>query len=202
MNSLSLFRVTNFPSGLHSQRMLSFILFLVPLVSWCQPYPLSIHTKYDDAFAEWEIFVEDEFGEEVQGEMEMRWKYRGDWTSWDFRIGEESGSIEMRFKNDPTQWEIRSNGEIISARMLWTNDVREWRITNNSTSFKLEAKFGTRLNEWFVTDKQRGNFEIYTQYEGDPRDWIILDNFDESVSLAFKMAVIFLTVFHSSPIRN
>ncbi len=177
------------------------LCLLLPYLAFAQPIPLSIHTKYDDGFGEWEIFVEDENGDEVQGNLDMRWKFKGDWTQWDYRIGEKSGSIEMRFRNDPSQWEIRENGKIITAKMLWSNDVREWRITNNTTSFNLEAKFGTRLNEWFVLDKQHGEFRIYTQYEDDPRDWIIEDDLYDTVSFPFKMAIIFLTIFNSSPIR-
>lgn len=180
-----------------------FLLFaFLSTLGFSQPYALSIHTKYDDDFAEWQIFVEDSNGDEQEGSLDMRWKFKEDWTQWDFRIGEQSGSIEMRFRNDPTHWEIRQGGKVVTAKQLWSNDPREWRITDNTTSFRLEARFGTRLNEWVVSNPDHGDFRLFTQYEDDPRDWIIEDDFYEHVSLNFKMAVIFISILHKSPLRN
>ena len=177
-------------------------LFNFLLLSLCcfqlnaQEILTGVGTKWSDEFREWTIYTDDE---EVEGDLIMRWQMKNDWTEWDYRIDEEIGSIRMKWKDDPSQWEIRGNGEIITARMLWKNDVREWRITNNTKSITLKSKWGNNLNEWLLKEDKYGYFEIYTEWENDPREWVIVDELDEDISLPMKMAFIFIAIYHSSP---
>lgn len=176
-----------------------------------------ISTRWSDSFVEWDLYTpvpdslrtddeeDDEdlnaIQEEIVGELKLRWlNLRDDWTEWDYTLGDERGTIRMKWKDDPTQWELRSySGGIISMRASWRNDFTEWRVTDNSFSLTLKSKWTGQLDEWLVQDSARGSFYLYTLVEGDPRDWAIEDNLDESVSGPMKMALIFLTVFHSSP---
>jgi hypothetical protein len=173
------------------------LLFLISLPTLIMAQTLTgIASKWSDEFTEWDILTDDE---DVVGELKMRWQLQGDWSEWDYRIEEEIGTIKLKWKNDPTQWEIRGYDEVVTAKMLWSNDIREWRITNNSISLTLKTRYGNLLDEWRVREDNYGRFEIYTHWEGDPREWDIVDELDEAMSLEMRMALVFISVFHSLP---
>ncbi|MEL6867739.1 MAG: hypothetical protein AAFP19_25160 [Bacteroidota bacterium] len=179
-----------------------FLLFLLfhPLFLSAQVLN-GIGTKWSDEFTEWMIFVysEEEEEEEEPGELRMRWQMQNDWSEWDYRIGDQVGSIKQLWKEDPTQWEIRGDGEVITVRTKWSNDFSEWRITDNERNLTLRSRWRNNFNEWLVSEKEYGAFEIYTRFEDDPREWDIVDELDDSISLHLKMAFIFIAIYHSSP---
>mgnify|MGYP000905384457 CR=1 FL=1 len=193
------------------------LLFLFCWPVWClQGQVLStVSTRWSDSFVEWEIYAtmpQDTIGadpeedaeapdEELYGELKLRWlNLRDDFSEWDYEIGGDRGTIRQKWKDDPSQWELRSyNGDVISMRTAWPNDFNEWRVTDNSISINLRSRWTNQFDEWLVDDPTRGTFYLYTQIQRDPRDWIIEDALDESVSVPMKMALIFLTVFNGSP---
>lgn len=162
---------------------------------------------------EWELYVaapsaepaEEDDGEapdeELYGELKLRWlNLRENWTDWEFNLGDERGTIRMKWKDDPSQWELRTySGAVVTMRASWNNDPTEWRVTDNNFSLTLRSRWSNQFDEWLVQDNNRGTFYLYTMTEGDPRDWAIDDRLDASVSQPMKMALIFLTIFHSTP---
>ncbi|MCC6463221.1 MAG: hypothetical protein IT260_22320 [Saprospiraceae bacterium] len=173
-----------------------------------------ISARWGDSFVEWELYtattdttLTDEIDasgapdEELYGELKLRWlNLRDDWSEWDYQLGDERGTIKLKWKDDPTQWELRTySGAIITMRAAWTNDLSEWRVTNNNISLTLRSRWTNQADEWLVQDDARGSFYLYTLREGDPRDWAIEDKLDASISQPMKMALVFLTVFQSSP---
>lgn len=175
-------------------RLISFLLLLS--LSIQAQYIIGIGTKWSDEFTEWKVYTEDE---ELEGEITMRWPMQLDWTEWDYNVGDASGSIRMTWKNDPNQWEINGNDELITARTLWKDDVTEWRITNNSQTITLKSRWSNNFNEWQLKNDRHGAFNIITDWEGDPREWIVEDELDEDISIHLKIAILFLVTFHSSP---
>ena len=193
----------------------------LPLLAFAGLGPLRAHTqtlssisaRWSDSFVEWALYIpapdtvqtEDDdseaAAEEEYGELKLRWlNMRDDWSEWDFNLGEERGTIKMKWKDDPTQWELRTySGAVVTMRASWSNDLSEWRVTDNAISISLRSRWTSQYDEWLVQDPTRGTFYLYTLVEGDPRDWKIEDNFDETLSQPMKMAMIFLTVFHSTP---
>ena len=157
-----------------------------------------ISTKWSDEFSEWTIWTDDE---EIEGELTRRWQMRDDWTEWDYRIGEEVGSIRQKRKGDPTHWEIRGYDDIVTAKMAWRDDIRTWKITNNSKYITLTTRYGNMLDEWILRDETNGIFHMYTELEQDPRDWIIVDKLDEDISFTMKVALMFIACYHGSPNR-
>lgn len=174
-----------------------FALFiLLPLFTQAQ-YITGIGTTWDDAFTEWTIYSDDEA---VQGELRARWAMREDWTQWDYYLGEEKGTATMPWKNDPTQWEFRGyDNEVITCRTKWKNDFSEWRITDNKTTLTLRSRWRDNMNEWIVVDREYGEFAVYTLWENDPREWEIFDELDEEISFNMKMAIVFISIYHSFP---
>jgi len=155
-----------------------------------------ISAKWSDAFNEWTLNtdVEDE-----EGDLNMRWQMRNDWSEWDYRIGESSGSIRMKWKDDPTQWEIRGNNETVTAKAIWKDDPTEWRISNNDITLTFKSRWKNELNEWELREDKYGTLKVYTNWDNDPRDWNVLDELDEEITLPMKMAMLFIATYHSSP---
>lgn len=139
--------------------------------------------------------------EERYGEFKLRWlNVREDWTEWDFELGGERGTIRAKWKDDPSQWELRTyTGAIVTMRTAWPNDNTQWRVTDNTVTLLLKSRWTNQLDEWLVQDATHGKFYLYTLNRQDPRDWAIEDGLDATVSDAMKLAMVFLTVFQSTP---
>ena len=173
----------------------------------------SIRTRWSDSFVEWELFAmktdtsqtdegdTEAADEEQYGELKLRWlNVKDDWSEWDYSLDDERGTIKMKRKDDPTQWELRSfDGAVVTMRAAWSNDLSEWRVTDNSISLTLRSRWTNQFDEWVVKDPSRGTFYLYTLRTGDPRDWGIEDDMDSTVSRQMKMALVFLTIFQSTP---
>ncbi|MEO6039141.1 MAG: hypothetical protein ABIQ93_12075 [Saprospiraceae bacterium] len=170
-----------------------------------------IGSRWSDSFVEWDLlaFSTDKAGleedeeppQETIGELKLRWlNVRDDWSEWDFEIFGQRGTIRQKWKDDFTNWELRTyDGAVVTMRAAWANDLNEWRITDNDFSLTLKSRWTNQLDEWLVQDPTRGRFYMYTLRQRDPRDWVIEDQLDSSVSLPMRMALVFITVFHGSP---
>lgn len=154
-----------------------------------------IATQWNDSFAEWDIYSAEE---DIQGTLFLRWITRKDWTEWQFRMGDQFGTIKQKWSNDPSQWEIRSGNEIVSMRTVWSKDFRKWRITGPKSTYDFECRYGNIWDEWQLKNGD-DHFFVYTNWEGDPRDWIIEDELGDSYSFTEKMAMVFLAIYNSSP---
>lgn len=168
-----------------------------------------VSSRWSDSFVEWEIYIQPEGAredeeppeEEVYGELKLRWlNVREDWSEWDFELGGGRGTIKRRWKDDPSQWELRTyEGDVVTMRIAWPGDFTEWRVTDNSVTLNLKSRWTNQYDEWQVQDPNRGKFYMYTQRSQDPRDWVIEDGLDETVSDPMRLALIFLTVYNASP---
>ena len=175
------------------------ILSLLILLSYLQLEAqrlTEISAKFNDAFVEWEFYTDDN---DDAGMLNMIWQNPDDWSQWNYRIGEKTGTIKTKWNKDFSQWELRGENKIITAQMIWNGDPRQWRITDNSMTLELKTKWGNQLTEWVVDDNKKGQFYMYMDVQNDPRDWQIEDELDETVSFPMKMALVFLTMFNSVP---
>lgn len=177
------------------------ILFCLSIVAKTNAQNLTaIQSKWADEFKEWNVFTYDaEADKEEEGELVMKWQFQNDWTEWDFRIFDVSGTIRQKFNDDPSTWELRYLNELITAKTQWRDDFSQWRITNGPITLKLKSKWNNNINEWQVEDKTNGNFYIFTSWEDDPREWEIDDQFNENITPGIKMMISFLVLFNSSP---
>lgn len=178
---------------------LTFLLIVTVIIAGrAQPAVLSgAAVKWNDSFSEWTLFTTEEG---LEGELRLRWPLNNDWSEWQYRLGEAAGVIKIKWNDNPNEWEIRGNGQVVTARTLWNNDFREWRVSSGSTAIVLRARYNNMFDEWEIREnKEAGFFEMYTAYERDPRDWIIVDELSENINLPTKVAMVFLVLFHSSP---
>jgi hypothetical protein len=169
----------------------------------------TVETQWNDSFVAWNLYstesadsTEPEPEELLSGEFKLRWlPVREDWTEWEYQLGTERGTIRQRWKNDKTQWELRGyNGQIVTIRSIWgPNDLTEWRVSDNKVTLELRSRWKNQLDEWTVKDQRHGSFYLYTLRQQDTRAWAIDDDLKDTVSPEMKLALVFLTVFHSSP---
>ncbi|MDH3652271.1 MAG: hypothetical protein OEQ53_21460 [Saprospiraceae bacterium] len=157
---------------------------------------IGLSTRWDDSFAEWILYTEDE---DIEGEIVMRWPTKDDWSEWDYRIGESSGFIKVKWKNDANLWEVRGDNEIVTIRTVWQNDWRQWEVKSSDGQFDIKSKWANILEEWYLADDDRGRFDMFTNWEGDVRDWVIDDQLNDSISLHTKIALAFIPVLYATP---
>ena len=153
-------------------------------------------TEWDDSFSEWLVYTAD--GQPV-GEIDMRWHLRNDWSEWDYRIGEHSGSITVKWKNDFNLWELRGGNQLITIRTVFRDEWRQWEISSGDLKLDMQSRYANVLEEWEVASDRVGDFRMFTAYEGDLRDWIIEDRLDLSVPLEMKLAMAFIPILYSTP---
>lgn len=154
----------------------------------------AVASLWNDSFKEWVVYTDQE---DVEGYLRLRWSDGRDWTQWDYRIGEYTGSIQTKWPNRLDEWECRGDNEIISARTLWRNDVSEWRISGAALNYKWQSRYSNILEEWVIDTEDNGFFEMYTAYEGDIRDWTIVDELN--APLCERMMLVFLSIINTVP---
>lgn len=174
---------------------------LLPILIFFFSYSLfgqqitGVASQWSDSFAEWTVYTEVE-GEE--GTLRLRWNSRGDWTQWEYRIGDWTGQIKAKWPDRIDEWEARGENVIIEARTLWRDNLREWRITRpGGAYYKWQSRYSNVLDEWVVDTEKFGFFEMYTAFEGDPREWIVVDELE--AGLPEKMLLVFLTIINTTP---
>jgi len=178
-------------------RVYSVILVLLfsILQGFSQASYSSFNTYFDDSFAEWDIYAE----EEQVGKIEMKWKLKNDWSVWNISVDGMYGTIKMKWDNNTNHWECRMNNEVIDIKTVYPRDYSEWRIQDGSKELRLRSKYKNNHEYWSVDHKNLGYIDIYTTWEGDPRDWEIDDGLADSIGPEIKIAMIFIAILHSSP---
>jgi hypothetical protein len=177
------------------------ILLLLGIIA-VLPHALSqklsaIGTVWADDFAEWNLYQGEE--EEPVGQIRLRWQLQRDWSEWEYRIGEEIGTIRMVWKDRPEQWEINGYGPSVNIRTRWPGDQSQWVATDGDHRVMMKSLYRQDANVWYTPDESNGYLEIYTIWENDPRDWYIIDELSDNISLEMKLGLIFIPIFHSFP---
>ena len=149
-----------------------------------------IHTRMENDLREWVLL--DDQGAEL-GHLKMRWALQGDITFWDYRFGEHSGEIRARWRDNLAEWEIHGDGLSIGLRQVWKDLATEWRITDDQgATLTFATRWDNRPGEWELREKREfGRFEMFTAWEGDPRDWVIIDEMDPRVPFPMRMGLVF-----------
>ncbi len=183
-------------ASLMRQILLTWLVMMPALTGLYSQHITGLGTRWSDSFAEWVIYTDIE-GEE--GELRQKWQMQDDWTDWQYQLGNAAGNIRLKWKDNPNEWEARGGHNIATARTVWNNNFREWRITDGSYSFTLVCRYGNVWDEWNLRAASGGDFQMYTQWQGDPRDWGVVDELPAGVSLPARLLMAFIVVFHSSP---
>lgn len=161
-------------------------------------YFLELHSESNNSFREWEFLMEKD-STEVEGDLELTWGLNNDFTQWQYRVDELYGEISQKFNNNPGIWELRSEGKIITIRQVWPGDASEWKISYDERSFVIRAVYSHRFDEWSVVGNNYGELAMYTEIQGDIRDWIVSDYMIDSITFEERMAAIFIALYSSTP---
>lgn len=153
-------------------------------------------TKFTNTFREWTIVTEDE---DLRGELRLKWIHTNDWTAWDFTLGDTFATIEQKWTEDPNLWIIRCNGVTVNAKTAWSNEFLRWKLSDGKNQFNWESKYSNQRDEWELETRKDETYAMETYWEGNPTEWIIEDNLPEDVSMAMRVAMVFLTLHFSSP---
>ncbi len=175
---------------------LIFPLAFLSTAVWAQNLA-GLSTRWDDSFTEWIIYLAEE--EDLQGEITMRWPMKGDWTEWDYRLGDLSGAIKVKWKDNPNLWEVRGDNEIVTIQTVWRDDWRQWEVKSGDIRIDVKSRWANILEEWSAQHDEWGKVQMYTSWEGDLRDWVIEDDLNQELSLPVKIAIVFIPVFYSTP---
>ncbi|MEP6645701.1 MAG: hypothetical protein ABJC12_01310 [Saprospiraceae bacterium] len=176
---------------------LAFVVFCFLLVTNLPAQQvIGIGTRYNNTFKEWTITTDDE---DVVGELRMRWEFREDWTKWDFRIGDIAATAEQKWEDDPNLWEIRCGDYTVNARTTWPGVFNQWKLNDGKNQFNFGTKYANLRDEWDTEDRSNNSFKVKMYWDGDPRDWSVIDDLPEDVSMAMKLAMIFIAIHYSSP---
>ena len=157
---------------------------------------VGLQNVWQDSYREWVIYTD---SSDVEGSLSITWELANDWTEWDFEIDEFIGSAKLKYKNDPGFWEFRSVNEIITAKTVWSNDFTEWRLSDGDHIIKLKSKYRDLPIIWYSEGENYGYIDIFMEFEDDPGIWIVEDELDANISPLYRMALIFISLFHSTP---
>ena len=172
---------------------LTFLLLLCCNLAWSQSI-LGVSAVWDDNLTEWKIYAEDEA---YDGTLEIKWPLNNDWTEWEFEIYDLDGDVEMPRNNQFEYWEMRNGSDLVTIRTQWPGDIRQWNIRFQDYRLTVQTRYGDIADEWLVDSQEHGFWTMYTEYEGDLRDWIIEDDLDEDVPILVKMAILHIVLISS-----
>lgn len=179
---------------------LSLFLYLSVALSIATAQELiGFSVEYGDTFMEWDVIPADEAID--IGELNLSWPDKSDWNDWDYNVAGRVGNIHQKWINRPNEWELIDGEYIVSIRNQWKGDFTVWKITCDDYVLKFESKYNNIADEWTLTTKKYGTFDVFTDFEGDPRDWIIEDRLDKDFPLALKMAMVYVSMYYSVPHR-
>ncbi|MDX1683640.1 MAG: hypothetical protein R3275_00305 [Saprospiraceae bacterium] len=156
-----------------------------------------IATKWGDSFVEWEIFADVE-EEDNAGTLDMRWIGQNDWTAWDFRIGDRVGEITTQWREKFDEWQLHSEGKTVMMRTRWPRDYSEWRISDGENTYILSVVNPGIPEEWELKYHDDKTFQVYTEFEGDLRSWLIYQS-GEKLEPSTQMAMIFAVLISTVP---
>jgi len=160
---------------------------------------LGWHSEWDDSVHEFKITFETP-EEEDYGEIEATWAHLNDFTQWDYSIGEYGGSINQKWPRRDDEWELRSDeGNTTTIKNRWRDDNSEVLINfNNEINVVWLSKSFNDGNTWLLYKNEYGEFEFYTEYIDDPRDWIIYDDTSLDLPIDVKVACCFIAMYRAT----
>lgn len=162
-------------------------------------YIIGFHAEHNDSFREWNVEVEMDSVTIIEGELALTWGLGDDFTAWQYSIGDFDGDIVQKYDNNPSFWELRQDSEVVSITRTWPNDPTSWKIKLGKQSFTIKSKYGNTLDEWQNRKSDKGDLIIYTEHEGDPRDWLIEDYMSDDIPFSMRMAATFIAIYSSTP---
>ncbi len=172
------------------------ILFLIICcIQLCQAQDISIlRTFFANDFRDWQFY---DFKEREIGTLRARWGLTNDYSQWDIRIGESSGSIVLRWQDRPDEWEIRLDNQFISAAPTWPGQIDSWRITKENKTYYFNLIHDPEGFQWVLEEDSNSLCYIYNVYYDDPREWEVKR--EQKIEQSLLITVFFLASYYTTP---
>ncbi len=150
----------------------------------------AIGMRFAGDLTTWDIYADEG---ETEGELRAIYGFSGDFSRWEYSLGEHSGRISQKFPNDQTWWELRDDqGQIIRIKMMWINDPSQWRISSDGTRYDLRTYRGRDPNEWLF-ETPDGDMYVYTEWEN-AFDIFIIEDSTADLDLSWRIAALFAII--------
>jgi hypothetical protein len=150
---------------------------------------------YANDFRDW-LFYDKK--ENELGTLRTRWQLTKDYSQWDIRLGELSGSIVLRWHDHPNEWEIRILDDLITIEPTWPGLKDSWRIHYHGKTYYLNLIPDPEGIQWTLEQDQTILCNIYNVYYMDSREWEVKRD-QEKLDQNLVITSLFLVSFYSSP---
>lgn len=150
-------------------------------------------TAYEDDPRDWILY---DTAENYSGMLRARWGFDGDWSQWDLRIGESSGSIQQRWREQPHQWECRLMDTLVSFQPVWQDQTDAWRLEGPDGTLHYRREQDSEGIRWTLMQGPEPWLVVYNTYYDDYSAWTI-EFLQPAPSLATQCAALFLTAHYS-----
>lgn len=157
---------------------------------------VNFESEWNNDFTSWQFT----YGNDQVGEINMRFPMQADWTDWTVEYEGLYGRLKLKYPNNPNIWELKlPNGIIVDMEATWLGQVSAWQILQNQTRISIQTVYGDSMESWSTPDERQGYFGLYTEWQGDFQKWIVIDELNEDIELATKIAMAFICILHSVP---
>lgn len=157
---------------------------------------LGVSATYDDSFSEWVIYsIHEE--EETEDLLRLKWPLRNDWSQWLLETEDDFISIQQTWTNRSNAWQLRHADGLVTMQMKWRNDPTEWRISYGDYNITWKSEYKNEVGLWILDHKDHGYFEMYNEFENDPRDWLVVD--ESILPDPIKQALLFIVLEVCTP---
>ncbi len=178
--------------------MKTLVLFFVCFVQSSTAQDITLlRSFYANDFRDW-LFLDKQ--ENELGTLRTRWQMTRDYSQWDIRLGELSGSILLRWQDRPNEWEIRINDDFCTASSTWPGQLDSWRINFHDKTYYLNRIQDPEGFQWALEQDQYVLAYIYNVYYDDPREWEFhREQSNEKIDNTLTVTALFLASYYSSP---
>ena len=173
------------------------LLVILPSVGLCQFYLTEVHSRWNDRFDEWEILTEDGSSQSVYY-LSLSWPLQRNWEEWRLEGEDLQAIIRTKWRGDLSTWEVRSNDEIIVIKQVYRNDPGQWEIRSGDTREIISTQWPGNPSQWHMP-RRRGEWVMAMDREFDPRDWIIEDYLENTLSPLVRLSAVFITLWQTIP---
>ncbi len=158
---------------------------------------------FADDLSQWDVLGYD--GERV-GELGLRYPpvagRGGDFSQWSFRLEATDdsealdGEIRPEIRGRRDRWAVRVGEHLVTVRPVYDGQYDEWAIGDGRTRTVFVVRDFDLLEYWSTRGPGGpGNYAVYTSFEGDPREWQVLDETTAPVDAATQLAMLWLPVY-------
>ena len=139
---------------------------------------VQFETIFGDSFKEWRFtFVENSFEENsstLDGEISLSWGMSNRWDEYIVNLDGFRSRINLNVVGTMFSFELHNDdNENMIAKRVWPRDLSEWKISHEQSNYEVKVLNPNDPEEWIITKDNKVLCNILTEFQGDPRNWII-----------------------------